>query len=126
MATVGNSGRLIHTTGHVPNQTKQTDTLTIQAAELKEHCAPNPAFGEGCDLGIAVYAWSNTSFSILASLNRGWASPLELTPGQPQTGRVAKGTYAYYSVRIPGSGSGEQQPVVRITLLPAGDQDQDL
>lgn len=80
----------------------------------------------GCDLGISVFAWSNTSYSIMATLNRGWASPIALTPGRPQAGYVAKGLYRYYSVRIPGSGSGEQQPVVRVSLLPEGDGDQDL
>jgi len=104
----------------------KTDTLTIQAAALKEHCTPNPTFGVGCDLGIGVFAWSNTSFSLLATLNRGWAAPVQLTPGRPQAGQVTEGMYSYYSVRIPGSVGGEQQPVVRITLLPEGDGDQDL
>lgn len=150
--------------GHRPTKrTHKTDTLTIQAAAIKEHCAPNPEFGEGCALNIGVHAWSNTSYSILvrpyylegndlgacamrvsnqartqripppaittltqATLNRGWASPIELAPGQPQTGTVAKSMYAYYSVKIPGSVSGEQRPVVRVTLLPAGGKDQDL
>jgi hypothetical protein len=104
----------------------KTDTLTIQAAALKEHCTPNPTFGVGCDLGIGVFAWSNTSFSLLATLNRGWEDPIQLTVGRPQAGQVAKGMYSYYSVKIPGSAGGEQQPVVRITLLPEGDGDQDL
>jgi hypothetical protein len=118
-----------HPCTHTPSLTphkKNTDTLTIQAASLKEHCTPNPALGVGCDLGIAVYAWSNTSYSLLAMLNRGWASPVQLTPGRPQAGRVEKGVYSYYSVRLPGPGGEEQQPVVRITLLPEGDGDQDL
>lgn len=106
--------------------TKYTDTLTIQSAALKEHCTPNPALGLGCDLGIGVYGWSNTSFSIVATLNRGWASPVDLTPGRPQAGYVSKGLYRYYSVHIPGPAAGEQQPVVRISLLPEGDGDQDL
>lgn len=48
-----------------PDTHTQTDTLTIQAAALKEHCAPNSEFGEGCALNIGVHAWSNTSYSIL-------------------------------------------------------------
>lgn len=49
-----------------------------------------------------------------------------LTPGRPQAGYVSKDLYRYYSVHIPGPAAGEQQPVVRISLLPEGDGDQDL
>jgi len=51
------------------------DSLTVQAAELKKHCEPDPAIGLGCSVYVGVHAWTDASFSIMASLNMGWVSP---------------------------------------------------
>lgn len=50
------------------------DSLTVQAAELKKHCEPDPAIGLGCSVYVGVHAWTDASFSIMASLNMGWVS----------------------------------------------------
>ena len=50
--------------------------MTIQAEEMKEHCMPDPVRGVACDYYIGVLGWTNTSFSIMASLNRGWEDPM--------------------------------------------------
>lgn len=50
------------------------DSLTVQAVGLKKHCEPDPTIGLGCAIYIGVYAWTDASYSILASLNMGWVS----------------------------------------------------
>jgi hypothetical protein len=43
---------------------------------MKEHCTPDPVRGVACEYAIAVMGWTNTSFSIMASLNGGWEDPM--------------------------------------------------
>jgi hypothetical protein len=59
-----------------PLRHTQTDSLTIQAEEMKQHCTPDPVRGVACEYYIGVLGWTNTSFSIQASLNRGWEDPM--------------------------------------------------
>jgi hypothetical protein len=99
------------------------DTLTLQAEDMRKYCTPDSARGVGCDIYIGVYGWTNTSFSIMASLNMGWMNPIVLFSGQPQSGHVHKGTYDYYQFTIPG---GPHPPQVRIALNPTEGSDQDL
>jgi len=83
------------------SQSFGSDTLTLQAADMKTHCTPNPAVGLICDYFVSVFGWENASFSILASLHRGWTEPTQLFPGLPQAGEVSQGEYAYYSFYVP-------------------------
>ena len=76
------------------------DTLTIQADEIKNHCIPVPGEGIQCDFFIGVYAWRNTSYSIVARMEEGSKHPVVLTDGQPQSGSVETGFYSYYSFFI--------------------------
>lgn len=99
------------------------DTITIQAEAMKEYCTPIPALGEGCDYYIGVYGWTNTSFSIMASLSMGWTRPIVLTPGQPQNGQVKKNGYQYFQVDIPEE---RGTPTIRFVLMATDDSDQDL
>ncbi len=43
---------------------------------MKQHCTPDPVRGVACEYYIGVLGWTNTSFSIQASLNRGWEDPM--------------------------------------------------
>ncbi len=102
------------------------DSLTLQTSEMQKHCQPDPAVGQGCAVYVGVFGWTETTFSILASLNMGWLNPFTLVPGRPQSGEVAKGAYSYYKIRIPPVARDGVQPVVRLTLLPEDESDQDL
>jgi hypothetical protein len=84
---------------------------------------PTVITGAACDvmLPTGVYGWTNTSFSIMASLRRGWQDPMVLFPGQPQVGHVDKGAYQYYLTYIP-----EDATDVRFVLMPHEGGDQDL
>jgi hypothetical protein len=90
-----------------------SDTLTLQAADMKTHCTPNPARGIVCDYFVSVFGWENASFSILTSLHRGWKEPIQLFPGLPQAGEVSQGEYVYYSFYVP-----PDTPSLRFVLTP--------
>jgi len=100
-----------------------SDTLTLQAEAMKAYCTPDPIAARGCDYYIGVYGWTNTTFSIMASLNSGWRNPMTLFAGQPQMGSVDKGGYSYYKFYLSG---GEHKPTIRISLAPSDGTDQDL
>ncbi|CAM9566148.1 unnamed protein product [Phaeothamnion confervicola] len=82
-----------------------SNLLVLQAEDTKEFCTPDPAAGAACDYNVAVYSWANATYSVRASLSRGWSRPQRLGVGEPQLGQVATGEYAYYEVRPVGCGA---------------------
>jgi hypothetical protein len=104
------------------------DTLTIQADEIKKHCTPVPAEGKHCDFFIGVYAWRNTSYSVVARMEEGSKHPVVLTDGQPQSGSVDTGFYSYYSffIKARQSDNPELMESVTITVTAADGSDQDI
>lgn len=100
-----------------------SDTLSLQAAAMREHCIPDPLVGTPCHYIVGIYGWTNTSFSIMASLNTGWLNPITLFAGQPQEGVVGQSSYTYYRFYL---SPDFHSPTIRITLTPADGGDQDL
>lgn len=103
--------------------------MTLQAADLATYCKPDPASGKNCDLYIAVYSWYNSSYSIEAHMDEGFANAVTLLDGQPQSGYASFGGYNYYKFFITGSNENDVLRVVdsvRFTLTPTGDGDQDI
>jgi len=116
---------------HQPNRTSFTwtsawygaETLTLQAEELDTACLPDPGNKKACSYFLSVYGFSNTTFTVLAALHLGWAHPVSLILGQPQTASLPEKDWVYYQLRL--SLDGEDQPTVLIsvTSLDGGDQD---
>jgi len=101
------------------------DTLTLQYRETSKHCVPNPLIvGKHCDVFIGVFGWLNTSFTILATVDEGFRSPVVLLDQAPQSGFVGGSQYAYYkySVSVPRGSGGASTPAtdIKFSLTPTG------
>lgn len=98
------------------------DTMTLQYSEVSKHC--NLLRVGHCDIYIGVYGWMNTTFTVLATVDEGFLSPVTLIDQAPQSGFVATSDYSYYkySISVPqGSGGEELPPVdIKFTLTPTG------
>ncbi len=83
------------------------DTITVQAADPKKKCQPDPAIHKTCDLFIGIQGWAHTAvFTIVALTDSSFyndSSTVELQEGRPQTGAVARGRYAYFQYQAPVS-----------------------
>ena len=103
------------------------DTLNIQSDEIKKHCIPDPDEGKHCDFFIGVYAWRNTSYSIVARMEEGSKHPVILSDGQPQSGSVETGFYSYFSFFIKSkqdeSPDMPESVTITVTASDGGDQD---
>ena len=98
------------------------DVVTIQAAELNKHCKPQEMDNGFCSYYISVFGWTNTSYSLMATLSDGWQNPSTLISTSPQNGQVDDGVYQYYIYRTP-----EHLDVpIHITLSPLDEADVDL
>jgi hypothetical protein len=104
------------------------DTLNIQADEIKKHCIPVPDEGKHCDFFIGVYAWRNTSYSIVAHMDEGFRHPVVLSDGQPQSGTVNTGFYSYYSFYIKARQGDNPDLLETVTISVTGEDgsDQDM
>ncbi len=71
-----------------------------------------------------MYGWQNSSFSIVASLDEGFVSPILLLDQAPQTGQVALGAYVYYKYYVnvePPSAHHTIPVAIKFTLTPTGE-----
>mmetsp|Transcript_3149 Transcript_3149/g.4876 ORF Transcript_3149/g.4876 Transcript_3149/m.4876 type:complete len:2519 (-) Transcript_3149:278-7834(-) len=102
------------------------DTLTIQHSDLSEYCVPVPSEGKNCELFIAIYGWQNCSYSIVAQMDEGALHPVALVDGQPQSGHVALGSYAYYTFFINDHDHSLLPAGLTITLTSTDGGDQDI
>lgn len=96
------------------------DYITVQNAWAQ--CAQRNSTTNGmCYFYIAVYGFTNSSFSILAQMNRGAGHPTLLSDGVPQDGFVNRTQYNYYHLQVP---AGNGNTSLTITLTPTfGDAD---
>jgi len=101
------------------------DTLNIQADEIKNHCIPVPDEGKHCDFFIGVYAWRNTSYSIVARMEEGIKHPVVLSDGQPQSGSVDTGFYSYYSFYIKARQGENPEILETVTISVTGEDGSD-
>jgi hypothetical protein len=110
------------------------DILTIQHTDLAQYCQPVPSLGKNCDLFIGIYAWQNTSYSLMVHMDTmgNDTHPIVLIDGQPQASFVRLGSYVYYTFYIngqvsQGSGGATAHQIInglQITLTSTdGDQD---
>eukprot|EP01038_Epipyxis_sp_PR26KG_P008213 gene8213-11113_t len=102
------------------------DAGTYQAPDIATKCVPNPSIAKMCQFYIGVYGWKNTSFSILASTDEGFKSPITLIDKQPQQGHVEKGRYVYYKYKISGDGPTKESVSIKFILTPTDGGDVDL
>lgn len=100
------------------------DSLTLQYSEMAKHCVPRPTVvGGDCDIFIGVYGWMNTTFTIMATVDEGFRSPVTLIDQMPQSGHVADAAYTYYkyAISVPqGPSSGSPPTNIKFTLTPTG------
>jgi hypothetical protein len=99
------------------------DSITLQYTDMARHCVPRPTVtGGDCDIYIGVYGWQNTSFTVLASVDEGFRSPITLLDQAPQSGHVDNSGYMYYryAISAPQSSSGIPPTNIRFSLTPTG------
>lgn len=96
----------------------QQDTLTIQYHDL-EHCEQEIGRGGQCEVYVAIYGYTNTSYSLVPSLDQSSNRPVVLIDGVPQQGRVDLHQYRYYIIHV-----NELSAPLTITATPStGDSD---
>ena len=109
-----------------------SDSLSVQANQLAEHCVKPIEDNTPCNIYIGVYGWIDSTYTILVNLNQGWSDPIELELGTPQQGLVETGGWTYYKVEVDvGNTETEHnknvKPDIIISLTPTSDSsDQDL
>ena len=69
------------------------DVVTIQSGELNKKCKPQEVDDGYCLYYVSVYGWTNTSYSVMATLSDGWQNPTTLISTSPQNGQVDDGLY---------------------------------
>ena len=106
------------------------ETLTIQYSEISKHCNLSPTEDRHCDIFIGVFGWSNSSFSIISSVNEGFLSPILLLDQQPQSGYVDSNSYVYYKYLISAYGknfnSSSFVTNLKLVLTPSDGGDMDM
>jgi hypothetical protein len=99
------------------------DSITLQYGDMSKHCVPRPAVvGGDCDIFIGVYGWMNTSFTVMATVDEGFRSPITLIDQSPQSGFVDNAGYAYYRYAISVPQTGSPPTDIRFSLTPTGTQ----
>jgi hypothetical protein len=98
------------------------DTMSLQYQDIAKHCVPVPTqVGKDCDIYIGVFGWANTSFTIVATADEGFLSPIVLSDQQPQSGAVAVSQYSYFSYKINVARGDNVIPTdIKFTLTPLG------